>query len=371
MRLTAGVGSFLLSCLTVSLLAQTEPARPLPQAATPLPAESQSADIGRFSFFVYGDTRSRMDGAELQPDHVRLVNGMLDAIERLKNTPFPVRFVLSTGDGVTNGRDGAQWNRSFVDVVSRLVRRGNVSYFMTAGNHDVTTAGSVDAPGRVIGLANFLAVNDAFIPADGGLRRLAGYPTYAFGYGNTFFLTLDSNLAGDDTQFAWVKRQLDGLDRSRYVNIVIFTHHPVFSSGPHGGAIVEPSTAALRSRYMPLFNAHHVNAVFAGHDHLFEHWAEHYKDATGPHRMDLIVTGGGGAPPYPYVSEPETRFFNIANHASMEHVVKPGRNAGDTPYHFVIVRVDGNRLSMEVVGVESGKTFRPYDSSPSVIFGNP
>ncbi len=369
MRITVA-GSFLLCSLTVSLLAQTELARSLPQAATPLPSESQSADIGGFSFLVYGDTRSRVDGVDLQPDHVAIVKGMLAAIDRQQHTPFPVRFVLSTGDGVTNGREAAQWNRSFLDVVSRLVRQGNVSYFMAAGNHDVTSA-AVDAPGRVVGLANFLAVNNAFIPADGAPRRLAGYPTYAFGYGNTFFLTLDSNVASDDAQFAWVKAQLEGLNRSRYANIVVFIHHPVFSSGPHGGPIVETATAALRFRYMPLFNAHHVNAVFSGHDHLFEHWIERYEDLSGAHRMDLVTTGGGGAPPYPYVSEPDTRDFSSANKAKLEHLVKPGLNAGDTPYHFVIVRVDGPRLSMEVVGVESGKTFQPYHSSPTVTLGNP
>ena len=370
MRITA-VGSFLLCCVSVSLLAQTELARSLPQAATPLPAESQSADAGRFSFFVYGDTRSRVDGISAQPEHSMVVNGMIDTIKRLQSTPFPVRFVLSTGDGVTNGREALQWNRSFLDVVSRLVREGNVSYFMTAGNHDVTTARTADAPERIIGLTNFLAVNNPFIPAAGSPRRLAGYPTYAVGYGNTFFLTLDSNLAADDTQFAWVKAQLDGLDRSRYANIVVFMHHPVFSSGPHGGPIVETSTASLRFRYMPLFNAHHVNAVFAGHDHLFEHWIERYEDATGPHRMDLIVTGGGGAPPYPYVSEPDTGGFSRANHAKLEHLVKPGLNAGDTPYHFVVVRVAGTRLSLEVNGVEPGKTFRPYHSSATVTLDNP
>jgi hypothetical protein len=370
MRLIAA-GCFLLSFLAVSLLAQTELARSLPQAATPLPPESQSAGIGRFSFLVYGDTRSRVDGISIQPEHSMVVNGMIDAVKRLQSSPFPVRFVLSTGDGVVNGRDVLHWNRSFLDVVSRLVREGNVPYFMAAGNHDVSRAPTADMSGPADGLPNFLSVNKEFIPADGTPRRLAGFPTYAFGYGNSFFLTLNSNLADDEAQFAWVKGQLEGLDRSRYVNIVVFVHHPVFSSGPHGGPIVQLPTAALRFRYMPLFNAHHVNVVFAGHDHLFEHWIERYEDLSGRHRMDLVVTGGGGAPPYPYVAEPDTSGFNIANHASLEHPVKPGLNAGDTPYHFVIVRVDGSRLGMEVVGVEPGKTFRPYDSSPSVIFGNP
>lgn len=346
-----------------TLLGQTETANPLPQAATPFPTESQTAGVARFSFLVYGDTRGRHDGVSIQPDHLMVVEGMLGAIKRLQSSAYPVRLVLLSGDGVVNGRDVAQWNKSFVDVASRLIRDGNVPYFMTAGNHDVTSGQTVDAPGRAEGLKNFLAVNAAFIPADGTPRRLTGFPTYGFGYGNTFFLTFDSNVAADQTQFAWVEAQLKGLDRSRYVNIVAFFHHPVFSSGPHGGTVVEAPTAALRAKYMPLFNAHHVKAVFAGHEHLFEHWVERYEDTTGRHRMDLVVSGGGGAPPYAYQGEPETRTFNLANHASLEHLVKPGMNPGDNPYHFVIVRVDEERLSMEVVGVDWGRSFQPYRSN--------
>jgi hypothetical protein len=357
----------LITLLASSVIAQTATVTPIPAPATPLPAESQSAGVNRFSFIVYGDTRSRHDGTYIQPDHLMVVEGMLDAIKRLQGTPYPVRLVLSSGDGVVNGRDVLQWNRSYVDVVSRLVRDGNVPFFMAAGNHDVTNGPTVDAPGRAEGLKNFLDLNSALIPAVGTPRRLAGYPTYGVGYGNTFFLALDSNIAGDDTQFAWVKGQLEGLDRSRYVNIVAVFHHPVFSSGPHGGTVIEAPTAVLRSRYMPLFNAHHVKALFAGHEHFFEHWVERYEDATGAHRMDLVVSGGGGAPPYAYMGEPETRTFNLANRASMDHIVKPGANFGDNPYHFVVVRVDRDRFSMEVVGVDWGRTFRPYRSN-SVSF---
>src|SRR5215213_5438101 len=134
-----------------SLFAQAEIARSLPPAATPLPAESQTAGETRFSFLVYGDTRSRHDGIYLQPDHLMVVEGMLDTIKGLQASGYPVRFVLSSGDGVVNGREVVQWNKSFVDVVSRLIRDGNVPYFMAPGNHDVTSGLTVDAPGRAEG----------------------------------------------------------------------------------------------------------------------------------------------------------------------------------------------------------------------------
>jgi hypothetical protein len=73
---------------------------------------------------------------------------------------------------------------------------------------------------------------------------------------------------------------------------------------------------ALRSRYMPLFNTNHVRAVFSGHEHLFEHWVERYSDSTGPRRMDLVVSGGGGAPIYAYTGEPDISYFLKANEAS-------------------------------------------------------
>ena len=117
---------------------------------------------------------------------------------------------------------------------------------------------------------------------------------------------------------------------------------------------------------MPLFRATHVRAVFSGHEHLFEHWVEHYTDASGVHRMDLVVSGGGGAPIYAYTGESNLQGYLKANEASkvkLDHLVKPGVDRGSNPYHYLIVRVDGKRLNMEVVGVDWGTGFQPYRSN--------
>jgi len=177
---------------------------------------------------------------------------------------------------------------------------------------------------------------------------------------------LDANIAGDDKQYQWVASQLEGLDRARYVNVIVFCHQAPFSSGPHGGANLEQPTVDLRARYMPLFNAHHVRAVFSGHEHLFEHWVERYTDASGHHRMDLVVSGGGGAPIYAYSGEPDLHDYLKANEASkvtLQHLVKPSVERGLNPYHFVIVRVDGEKLDIEVFGVDVGSGFQPYRSN--------
>src|SRR5437773_8832611 len=280
-----------LICLLLLPAAQAqETVRPIAPAKRPLPPEEASASVTRFSYIVYGDTRGRRDGIEVQYEHSLVVGGVLEAIKRLEATDYPVRFIMQTGDAVFDGGDPRQWNKSFVDLINRITTEGGVPYFLAPGNHDVSPAAALESPMRKEGLKNYLAAIANLIPPNGAARRLDGYPTYAFGYGNAFFIALDSNIATDDKQFEWVKSQLEGLDRKRYRHVVAFFHHPAFSSGPHGGSVVEPPTAALRARYMPLFRRHRAAILFTGHEHLFEHWVERYEDSEGrKHRLDHIL----------------------------------------------------------------------------------
>lgn len=359
-----------LLCTVPAAAQDSERVTPIAAAATPLPAEAQSAGITKFSFIAYGDTRGRHDGDVIQPEHSMVVESMLKAIKARKDTEYPVRFILQSGDAVQRGEIVHQWNISFVPLINRLTTEGGVPYFLAPGNHDVSSATTVDDPKRAPGLRNYLDAVSALIPPDGSPRRLAGYPTYSFGYGNTFVIGFDADIAGDEKQFAWVKGQLEGLDRARYTNVIVFCHQAPFSSGPHGGAKVEEATVQLRAKYMPLFHAHHVRAVFSGHEHLFEHWVEHYTDAAGPHRMDLLVSGGGGAPIYPYTGEPDIEGYVKANESlkvSLKHLVKPGNEDSPTPYHYLIVKVDGDKIDVQVVGVDWGKNFAPYRSDATEL----
>jgi hypothetical protein len=331
---------------------------------TPLPAEAASAGVTRFSFIAYGDTRGRREGKDEQYEHNLVVETMLGTVKRLEGTPFPVKFVVMTGDAVMSGRDPRQWNISFATVVNRLTQGPGLPYYLSPGNHDV---GFVlgERSDRGAGLRNYLAAMSELVPRDGNLRRLDGYPTYAFAYGNAFFLALDSNIASDDRQLAWVQKQLEALDRKRFHHVIAFFHHPVFSSGPHGGTRVESSTAMLRKRFMPLFRKHHVSLILTGHEHLFEHWIERYEEGGRHYRIDEIVTGGGGAPIYTFQGRPDLHDYMAAGQAekvAVTQLVRPGPDSGDNPYHYVVVQVDGDRLKVEVVGVDWGAGFAPYRS---------
>lgn len=360
------VGAGLLAVQAASRQSQEqERVTPISPPATPLPDESASAGVTKFSFVAYGDTRGRRDGAAIQYEHSLIVDSMLTQIKKLQTTEFPVRFVLQSGDAVQHGQNAKEWNISFVPLINRLTSDGGVAYFLAPGNHDVSSATSTDAPQREPALKNYLDAVSMIIPPDGSPRRLSRYPTYSFAYGNTFVVEFDANIAGDERQFQWVKTQLEGIDRKRYVNIIVFCHQAPFSSGPHGGSKVEGPTVDLRTRYMPLFHANRVRVVFSGHEHLFEHWVEHYTDASGLHRMDLVVSGGGGAPIYAYTGEPNVDDYLKANESSkvkLEHLVKPGLERGSNPYHYLIVRVDGENIDMKVIAVDWGAGFQPYRS---------
>jgi hypothetical protein len=343
--------------------------RPMEPPATPQPPEELSANVTKFSFIAYGDTRSGSapgapgDGDVINPQHSLLVDGMLAKIRELAATPYPVRFVVQSGDAVLRGVNGAMWNVSFTPVIEKLTRTGNVPYFFAVGNHDVTGMPIGDRA-RAQGLHNSLAAMARLIPPEGSPRRLGGYATYAFGFGNLFVIAIDSNVAGDPFQRSWVSEQLERLDRARYEHVVAVFHHPTFSSGPHGGRTLEPASLAMRELYVPLFRRHHVRMAISGHDHLLDHWVERYVETPGgpTFRRDDIVTGGGGAPIYGYDSEPDLSAYLAAGAAQgvrVEHLLKPGPTPADNPHHFIVVQVDGSRLSLEVVAI-GGQPYQPY-----------
>src|SRR5262249_36886682 len=160
-----------------------------------LPSETASARVKKFSFFVYGDTRSQgpsrsgeppPDGREIQRQHGAVVDAMLTTAKTLGRTDFPARFVVSTGDAVLYGPNGKMWNVSYVPVADRLTRDGGLPFFFAPGNHDTTTR-PVGDPERTRGLRNTLRAMSRLMPPDGSPRRLDRYPTFSFGYGNSFF----------------------------------------------------------------------------------------------------------------------------------------------------------------------------------------
>ena len=62
---------------------------------------------------------------------------------------------------------------------------------------------------------------------------------------------------------------------------------------------------------------------------------------------------------YGYIGEPDLRAYAAASPADnirVDHLMKPGDTPADNPHHFVLVRVDGDRLSVEVISTRERGT---------------
>jgi acid phosphatase type 7 len=246
-----------------------------------------------FSFIVVGDSRSGLQ------QHRRVVQRMSQEVPD---------FVLGTGDMVDEGFRQDQW-QEFFDVENQLMR-DNV-YFPALGNHDRQGRGRTADTYRA-----FFSV-----PENGNDTERY----YAFTYGSSRFLVLDSNaysFALTD-QTSWLERELIAARQdARIRHIFVVMHHPPFSISLHGGA------TDLRERWTPLFERYGVSAVFSGHDHVYsraEHNSVHY-----------FVTGGGGAPLYP--RRPKPNPIDAAAVKKFERVL-----------HYLRVSVTGNRLEVTAI----------------------
>lgn len=149
---------------------------------------------------------------------------------------FPFELVLMLGDNMY----GRQEPRDFVDKFERpyapLLQAG-VLFYACLGNHD-------DQSNRAYKGFNM-----------GGERY------FTFARKNVRFFVLDTNLM-DAKQLAWID---DALKQAQDAWKICYFHHPLYSDGGRHGSDVE-----LRVSLEPLLVRYGVDAVFSGHDHMYE-----------------------------------------------------------------------------------------------------
>jgi hypothetical protein len=225
-------------------------------------------------FIVYGDTRGVWDNWK----NARII---AQAIE--EEQPY---FILHTGDFVNDGRKIDQWIDFF--RISNFLH--NCTIYPVIGNHEY--------------------YNESYfkffkIPEDSYW--------YSFDNGPIHFIGLDSNKGNryNSNQTIWL---INDLMNNKKPYTIVFFHHPPYSSGNHG------STYLLRFIWSPLFSFFNVDIVFNGHDHCYERGRVN--------KVNYVVTGGGGAPPYK-VSEKWWTIYSESIH------------------HFCLINADQNILSFK------------------------
>ena len=149
---------------------------------------------------------------------------------------FPFDMVIMLGDNLYGSQGPADFVRKFERPYKPLLDAG-VKFYASLGNHDRTS-------------------NDEYGPFN-----MNGERYYSYVRNNVRFVALDSNYL-DPRQLGWLEALLR--DAKEPWKIAYF-HHPLYSDGGRHGSEIE-----LRVKLEPLFVKYGVNAVYSGHDHVYE-----------------------------------------------------------------------------------------------------
>jgi hypothetical protein len=243
-----------------------------------------------------------------QPDTVKFVamgdNGTgkkpqyeIGALMAQARERFQFEFVIMLGDNMY----GSQRPRDFVtkfEAPYKVLLDAGVKFYAALGNHDRQE-------------------NRFYEP-----WNMNGERFYTYTKKNVRFFVLDTDYL-DQKQQDWLENELG---RSNDEWKVVYFHHPLYSSaGRHG------SETDLRVILEPMFIKHGVNAVFSGHDHIYER-------VKPQHNIYYFVSGAAG----------QLRQGDLRRSALTEV-------GFDQDQSFMLVEIGEDQMSIQAVA-RSGKT---------------
>jgi len=276
-----------------------------------------------FVFTVMGDDRSDDNYGPSNKWHPILQG----AIEN--EHPY---FVFNTGDIVKKGSDTGQWI-NLLKASSPLI--ADTPLMTCLGNHD-TGPGQGDS-------ANY---NQVFDLPRNKITSTEDY--YYFTTANAIFVSLSTESFRDgNPKFAV---QADWLDKVLTDNPkmwkFVFFHRPDYTSNGSvlGQSIGHPPNEEGQNKaFVPVFDKHHVDIVFNGHNHWYERigpvkgngGADEGIPVDDPSKGTIyIITGGAGALTYQLV-------------LSLFCPGTAGSKVCSDKYHYVALRIDYNKLEIK------------------------
>ncbi|MHB8859104.1 MAG: metallophosphoesterase [Thermoleophilia bacterium] len=269
-----------------------------------------------FSFAAAGDNRPPTNSDVTQPAVWNTIVAQMSS-ENLD-------LSLNVGDIIYGwGTDTPVQNEAKYDglFASTAPLTATVPLYVAVGNHEwISTA--VNKTGYERELA--LPVNNGADAATNGEEY------YSFDSGDTHFIALCTEIPGQEgtvvgNQKAWLQQDL-AANTKRW--IVVFFHRPMFAGTHTSDPWTDVTNVAgqqNKADMQALFTQYHVNLVFEGHEHFYQHHVEG--------SVNYVITGGGGAPLYP----------------------APALGAGDifTASTFEHVKVDETSTSLNVTAIDS------------------
>ncbi len=294
-------------------------------------------------FIVYSDSETEPESSDEQvgwtdpeggdDERVYLVNQTVGYRENLRvMAQREPAFVVIAGDLVESGGEQRDWDEFWRHNAGELgMLASRVPLLPALGNHENYGGpgdfGGYSIPAAVAATEKYRSYFEA--PENGAPVPEHEGRYYRTDYGPVTIITLDSSngrlngtavdtnffLASDteggiapdfnpgSPQYAWLEAQLTGArERSKFVFVQF--HHTPYSVGPHGlepgaGEGFDTQSGVPLRVLTPLFMEHRVDAVFSGHDEMFERSVleqefEGEDGETTTHAIHFYDVGVGG-----------------------------------------------------------------------------
>ncbi len=281
----------------------------------------------RLAFLVVGDYGK---GNERQR---QLARAMTQVVEERRNSGYPVRLVITTGDNIygkhlgvvvrKSGNRDSHWQPKFFEPYRELLR--HIPFYPSPGNHDGDdTENKGDFP---------VYADNFFLPP---LPAWEGSTANYYGItvaGLADFFSLDSTkntmpsggkaFSRNGPQHRWL---LQSLKASKAPWKIVYYHNPTHNAGP------KYSPVTRMSYLEPDLADAGVQVVFNGHEHNFQ--ASEASETSG---ILFVVSGAGGS---------------LRKGGIQKRLRQEGIAAWAAVGHFLLVEIDGEEMRIQAIGVD-------------------
>ncbi len=348
-------------------------------------------------FIVYADSETEPESTGknaiwTDPEDPASRKYLIDQTQGYENNLNVIRnrkpdLVIIAGDLVQHGGEQRDWDefwRHNTNQRSQHSLASQIPILAALGNHEYYEGNQLDRynqPGSEKAVNKYLSYFE--YPANHALHPEQEGRYYSLEYGPMRLIALDvcnnsPNESNEDTnfyllgendtnggfapdfgpgsrQYQWLERQLAEAQQDKLFTFVVF-HHAPYSSGPHGNP---PGTGSNQDKQSgvpvriltPLFMEYGVDAVFTGHDELWERSEISGKEILPDgsevdhniHFYDVGIAGDGLRAPIPGIENHQQQFLV---HDDVPEVWKDGVLV-DGGKHYGHLEVDIDQIEPE------------------------
>jgi predicted phosphodiesterase len=223
-----------------------------------------------------------------------------------------VKMILHAGDLSYADCNQPLWD-SYGEMIEPLAKK--IPWMVCAGNHEIEYNGTnknelflafekryqmpyvqeAEFGDFLIDIAIKPSTNISYCtPSVFQMEYNFGNSFYSFQSGSAHIIYLNpySNTNYTSTQYNWVKKNLEMVDRNNTPWVIVVMHCPWYSSNVnHYG---DKQTVLMRESMEELFYHNNVNIVFSGHIHAYERTYPVYRNQTDIYGTVYITIGDGG-----------------------------------------------------------------------------